>query len=215
MAFILRENMLIYLFLDKISSSKLTTFSFLEFSKRERGCPWKISVPHYKLHLKQKKEKNLQFTISQSIFPFKRFGVRFDGAINVRLRIFSRFNWTRQSRSPWKRFLPPLPPHQGKKRTNIASGGIENGFFLARACFFFLFFKSCLIICSTINPHKPSLPFFSYQPQTKSRSRRKETLQTANEGEKIPHESISISFNFLEILRPRCILDMQFSELYS
>ena len=103
--------------------------------------------------------------------------------------------------------FPPLPPSR-KKRTTIALGGIENGFFLARLFFCFFFFKSCLIICSTINPHKPSLPFFSYQPQTKSHSRRKETLQTAHEGEKIPHESISISFNFFfEILRPRCILD--------
>ena len=140
MAFILRENMLIYLFLDKISSSKLTTFSFLEFSKRERGCPWKISVPHYKLHLKQKKEKNLQFTISQSIFPFKRFGVRFDGAINVRLRIFSRFNWTRQSRSPWKRFLPPLPPHQGKKKNKYCFRRNRERLFSGACLFFFFFF---------------------------------------------------------------------------
>ena len=144
MASILRENMLVYLFSDKISSSRLTTFSFLEFSKRERGYRWKISVPHYKLHLKQKKGKNLQFIISQSIFSFKRFGVRFDGAINVSLRIFfcvliERDKVEVHENTSFPPFPPP-PPHQGKKRTNIALGGIENGFFLARACFFFLFF---------------------------------------------------------------------------
>ena len=203
-ASILRENMLVYLFLDKISSSKLTTFSFLEFSKRECGYRWKISVPHNKLHLKQKKGENLQFIISQSIFPFKRFGVRFNGAINVRLRFFSRFNWTRQSRSPWKHFLPPLspPPPIKEKKNNYRFRRNRERLFSGALVFLFFFFKSCLIICSTINPHKPSLPFFSYQPQTKSHCRRKETLQTAHEGEK-------------EILRPRCILDTQFSELYS
>ena len=177
-ASILRENMLVYLFLDKISSSKLTTFSFLEFSKRERGYRWKISVPHYKLHLKQKKGENLQFIISPSIFPFKRFGVRFDGAINVRLRIFSRFNWTRQSRSPWKHFLPPplSPPPPIKEKKNNYRFRRNRERLFSGALVFVFFLKSCLIICSTINPHKPSLPFFSYQPQTKSHSRRKETL---------------------------------------
>ena len=211
--------MLVYLFLDKISSSKLTTFSFLEFSKRERGYRWKISVPHYKLHLKQKKGKNLQFIISRSIFSFKRFGVRFDGAINVRLRILfcvliKRDKVEVHENTSFPPFPPP-PPSRKKKNKYCFRRNRERLFSGARLFFFFFFLKSCLIICSTINPHKPSLPFFSYQPQTKSHSRRKETLQTAHEGEKIPHESISISFNFLEILRPRCILDMQFSELYS
>ena len=111
--------------------------------------------------------------------------------------------------------FPPPPPIKEKKEQIICFRRNRERLFSGARLFFFFFFLKSLIICSTINPHKPSLPFFSYQPQTKSHSRRKETLQTAHEGEKIPLESISISFNFLEILRPRCILDMQFSGLYS
>ena len=91
--------------------------------------------------------------------------------------------------------FPPFPPIKEKKN-NYSFRRNRERLFSGALVFLFFCFKSCLIICSTINPHKPSLPFFSYQPQTKSHSRRKETLQTAHEGEKIPHESISISFNF-------------------
>ena len=44
----------------------------------------------------------------------------------------------------------------------------------------------------------------------------RKAIQTAHEGEKnTTNASINISFNFIEIFRLRCNLDMQFSELYS
>jgi len=45
----------------------------------------------------------------------------------------------------------------------------------------------------------------------------KKTFQMTQEGEKTPHEWVSsnVSFNFTGIFRPRCNLDMQFSELNS
>ena len=44
---------------------------------------------------------------------------------------------------------------------------------------------------------------------------RKKTLQTAQEGEKTPHEPINVLFNFIGIFKARWNLDMQFLELYS
>jgi len=37
----------------------------------------------------------------------------------------------------------------------------------------------------------------------------------AQEGKKTPHNSINLSLNFIGMFKPRCNLDMQFSELFS
>ena len=83
-----------------------------------------------------------------------------------------------------------------------------------------MFINSFVVFCSLHGLFEASfyeIIFLYFRILTASDRKkfRKKTLQTAHEGEKnTTNASINISFNFIAIFRPRCNLDMQFSELY-